>query len=161
MANETEGEMTNGTHVFPVRVYYEDTDNGGVVYYANYLKFAERARTEMLRAAGLEHGPLMDRDGIAFAVQRCEIEYLAPARLDDMLEVHTGNLEIGGASLWADQVVKRGGDELVRMRLRLACVSPSGRPARLPEELRAALRPLARREGVRADDRADEMCEDA
>jgi acyl-CoA thioester hydrolase len=159
MATETEGGMSDGMHVFPmhvfqVRVYYEDTDNGGVVYYANYLKFAERARTEMLRAAGHEHGPLMDRDGIAFAVQRCEIEYLAPARLDDLLEVHTGNLEIGGASLWADQVVKRGGDALVRMRLRLACVSRSGRPARLPEQLRAALRPLARRE-------AAEMCEDA
>ncbi len=157
MTIDPRGALADGTHVFSVRVYYEDTDSGGVVYYANYLKFAERARSEMLRSVGLDHGRLMDGDGIAFAVHRCEIDYLAPAYLDDMLEVHTGNLEFEGASLWAEQVVKRGGEALVRMRLRLACVRPSGRPARLPEGLRAALRPLVRGEGLSAG----ELCEEA
>ena len=138
--------IAGGRHVFPLRVYYEDTDAGGIVYYANYLRFAERARTEMLRALGCEPAALGAREGIAFAVRRCEIDYLRPARLDDALEVHTGNLRLGGASLWADQVVRRGGDELVRLRLRLACIGREGRPARLPETVRAALRPLAEAE---------------
>ncbi len=103
------------SHVFPLRVYYEDTDSGGVVYYANYLKFAERARTELLRRYGIDHGALMERDGIVFAVRSCDIEYLKPARLDDMLEVHSGNLRLGGASLRMDQTVMRGGDILVRL----------------------------------------------
>ena len=144
MTVEVESVISDGVHVFPVRVYYEDTDTGGVVYYANYLKYAERARTEMLRAVGLDHGRLLEADGIAFAVRRCEIDYLTPARLDDALEIHTGNLEMEAASLWAEQVVKREGDALVRMRLRLACIARSGRPRRLPGAIRAALRPLAR-----------------
>ncbi len=126
-------------HVFPLRVYYEDTDSGGVVYYANYLKFAERARTELLRSAGIDHGALLERDGIAFAVRRCDIEYLKPAHLDDMLEVHSGNLQLGGASLRMDQAVTRDGDTLVRMKLRLACITATGRPARLPEWVRRGL----------------------
>ncbi len=140
---ETRPPRSGSMHSFPVRVYYEDTDNGGVVYYANYLKFAERARTEMLRSVGIDHAGLIERDGIAFAVKNCEIEYLAPARLDDMLEIQTGNLELHGASLWADQVVMRGGEALVRIRLRLVCIASNGRTARLPEDLRRALAPLA------------------
>jgi acyl-CoA thioester hydrolase len=138
------GVIASGTHVFPIRVYWEDTDAGGVVYYANYLRFAERARSEMLRAVGIEQRALMESDGIVFAVRRCEVDYLRPARLDDTLEVVTGNIELEAASLWAEQVVRRGGDELVRMRLRLACVGAGGRPARLPIRLRAALAPLAK-----------------
>ena len=153
MTVEAEAMISDGVHVFPVRVYYEDTDTGGVVYYANYLKYAERARTEMLRAVGLDHGRLLAADGIAFAVHRCEIDYLTPARLDDALEIHTGNLEMEAASLWAEQVVTREGDALVRMRLRLACIARSGRPQRLPGAIRAALRPLARP--------GEELCEKA
>lgn len=137
-------ELPGGNdHVFPVRVYYEDTDSGGVVYYANYLRFAERARTEMLRAAGLDHVELLNRDGVVFAVRRCDAEFIKPAGLDDMLEVHTGNIELHGASLSMEQAVKRGGETLVHMKLRLACLTQSGRPARLPERVRRALQSAA------------------
>lgn len=145
MATEWTVAATGGrAHVFPLRVYYEDTDSGGVVYYANYLRYAERARTEMLRDAGIEQRALMEADGIVFAVRRCEVDYLRPARLDDALEVVTRNLEFEGASLWAEQVVRRGSEELARLRLRIACVGAGGRPARLPANLRTALAPLAK-----------------
>ena len=102
-----QGWMMGGVHVYPVRVYYEDTDVGGVVYYANYLKFAERARTEMLRLIGFPHGEMMERDGCAFAVRRCEADYIRPARFDDYLEVYTDSIDIEAASLWLDQRVNR------------------------------------------------------
>jgi acyl-CoA thioester hydrolase len=133
------GTIGNGVHVFPLRVYYEDTDAGGVVYYANYLRFTERARTEMLRTLGFPHGQMMARDGLAFAVRHCAVDYLKPAHLDDALEVHTGEIEIEAASLWADQTVRRDGEDLVRMRVRLACLNRDGRPSRLPQDLRTAL----------------------
>lgn len=126
-------------HVFPIRVYYEDTDAAGIVYYANYLKFAERARTELMRSLGIEHRTLLASDGIAFAVRRCEADYLKPARLDDLIEVHTRVLALRGASLEAEQVVRRGADELARLKLRLACMDRRGRPARLPRPLAESL----------------------
>jgi acyl-CoA thioester hydrolase len=131
------------THVFQVRVYYEDTDAGGVVYYANYLKMAERARTEMLRTGGLEHGRLLAEHGVSFAVRRCEADYRRPARLDDVLDVETRVAEAGGASVWLDQVVRRGTTELVRLKVQLACVARDGRPARFPPPILAALRPFS------------------
>lgn len=130
-------------HVHPVRVYYEDTDAGGIVYYANYLRFAERARTEMLRDLGVENSAVMERDGIAFAVRSCSIDYLRPARLDDSLDVHTRVLAIGGASLGLEQVVQRGEETLVRMEIRLVCMhvagDEAGRPSRIPPDVRHAL----------------------
>ncbi|MCC2664562.1 MAG: ybgC, partial [Geminicoccaceae bacterium] len=93
------GSIAGGVHRLPLRVYYEDTDAAGIVYHAAYLEFAERARTEMLRCLGLDHGGLRDRFGLAFAVRRCVIDYLAPARLDDLLIVSTRLLRRGGASL--------------------------------------------------------------
>ena len=138
-----QGRIENGAHVFPVRVYYEDTDVGGVVYYANYLKFAERARTEMLRLIGFSHSDMISREGLSFAVRRCEADYIKPAVFDDSLEVHTGNIDMEAASLWMDQGIRRQGDELARLRIRLACLSRSGRPARLPKGLKEALEPFA------------------
>ncbi|MBM3541416.1 MAG: tol-pal system-associated acyl-CoA thioesterase [Alphaproteobacteria bacterium] len=126
-------------HVFALRVYYEDTDAAGIVYYANYLRFAERARTELLRAHGSDHAALMRQDGIAFAVRRCEAEYLKPARLDDSLEVHTRVTQVGGATLDADQDILRAGEVLTRLKVRLACVRADGKPARLPAGLRRSL----------------------
>ncbi len=126
-------------HRHSLRVYYEDTDAGGVVYYANYLKFAERARTEMMRAAGVPHAQMIAGDGVSFAVRRCEVDYFRPARLDDLLDVETRLLEVGGASLEAEQIVGRDGDELARIRVRLACLDTSGRPSRLPKSVRATL----------------------
>jgi acyl-CoA thioester hydrolase len=129
----------NAVHVFPVRVYYEDTDAAGIVYYANYLRYAERARTEMMRGIGMGSARMMAADGLAFAVRRCSVEFVKPAKLDDLLSVETRLVEIGGASIIADQRIKRAATELVRMELTLACMSLAGRPARLPAGLRSRL----------------------
>ncbi len=126
-------------HIFALRVYYEDTDAGGIVYYANYLRFAERARTEYLRMVVADDHSLLAEDGIAFTVRQCSVDYMSPAFLDDPLEVHTRFLEVRGASLRAEQVVKRKMDELVRLTVRLACIGDDGRPRRMPAALRSAL----------------------
>lgn len=128
-----------GTHVLPVRVYYEDTDAAGIVYYANYLKFAERARTEFMRDVSDGHYARMLEDGQQFVVRRCTIEYGQPARLDDLLEIHSRILDIGAATIAAEQVVRRGGAELVRMTVDLVCVGRDGRPLRVPAPLRHVL----------------------
>ena len=138
------GTLLAGEHVFPVRVYYEDTDAAGIVYYANYLKFAERARTEMMRVAGTEHRALMDAAGVLWAVRRCNADYLSPARLDDRLAVHTRIVDVGAARLDLAQTVRRGATDLARLLLRLACIDRAhGRAARLPAQLRATLEALA------------------
>ncbi len=126
-------------HVWPIRVYYEDTDAAGIVYYANYLKFAERARTELLRAIGIDHSRMQSATGLAFAVRECAVDYQAPARLDDALEVHTRLLGVSGAAIRAEQIVMRDGEALVRITLRIVCLRADGRPARLPQNVRAAL----------------------
>jgi acyl-CoA thioester hydrolase len=125
--------------VLPLRVYHEDTDAGGMVYYANDLKFAERARTEMLRRAGFDHGGIADRFGIAFVVRDCALSYKRPARLDDLLEVRSRFLEVGGASLIAEQLICRETMELARLDVRLACMTGGGKPSRIPRDLRDAL----------------------
>ncbi|MFN0043050.1 MAG: tol-pal system-associated acyl-CoA thioesterase [Alphaproteobacteria bacterium] len=126
-------------HVFALRVYYEDTDAGGVVYYANYLRFAERARTELLRAYGADHASLAAESAVAFAVRSVAVDYLAPARLDDALEVHTRVRHVGGATLDAEQNVLRGREVLTRLNVRLACLGRDGKPRRLPAGLRRSL----------------------
>ncbi|MBM3539156.1 MAG: tol-pal system-associated acyl-CoA thioesterase [Alphaproteobacteria bacterium] len=131
--------MAEPDHVFPLRVYYEDTDAAGIVYYANYLKFAERARTEWLRAKGIGQRELSEDEGVAFAVRRVSVEYLMPARLDDALEVRTRIVAVRGASLDGEQEIARGGQVLTQLSLTLACVARDGRPARLPEVVRRAL----------------------
>lgn len=138
--NEAMGTMHGGIHVFPVRVYYEDTDAGGVVYYANYLRFAERARTDLLRILGVEQSRLAGDEGLVFVVRRCAADFLRPARLDDGLEIHTGVVDVKGASVELNQSVRRNGDELVRMDVRIACMKRTdpGRPARIPKAIRTA-----------------------
>jgi len=133
-------------HVYPVRVFYEDTDAAGIVYYVNHLKFAERARTEMLRLLGAEQRQMLEDDGLGFTVRRCEVEYLAPARLDDALEVVTTLLSVGGASLRISQTIRRDETDLARLVLRIACTDRRGRPARLPETLRGMFEPLLQRQ---------------
>lgn len=124
-------------HILPVRVYYEDTDAAGIVYHANYLKFAERARTELLRDLGFDHRGLAGEAGIAFAVSRCAMRFLAPARLDDLLAVHTDVIALSGARLELEQRVLREEQLLVRLELTLAIVDLATlRPRRLPEALR-------------------------
>jgi acyl-CoA thioester hydrolase len=137
------GAMVAGEHVFPVRVYYEDTDAAGIVYYANYLKFAERARTEMMRVAGTRHRSLMEAAGVLWAVRRCHADYLSPARLDDRLCVHTRITDVGAARLDMAQTVRRGSTDLARLEVRLACIDrASGRAHRLPAMLRPTLEAL-------------------
>jgi acyl-CoA thioester hydrolase len=128
-------------HRFPVRVYYEDTDAAGMVYYANYLKFAERARTELLRASGSSHREMMEAFDAAFAVSRCEVDYLRPALLDDLLTVETRVAEVGAAVVRLDQRVLRGEELLARLAIRVACLNRKGRPQRLPDPVREALSP--------------------
>ncbi len=123
----------------PVRVYYEDTDAGGVVYHARYLAYAERARTEALRQAGAPHAALMHDHGLAFVVRRAEMDYLRPARLDDALSVVTGPWVLGGARVTVAQRIERSGQILVKMSVQVALVDAAGRPARIPERWRAAL----------------------
>ena len=133
------GVLDGVEHVYRLRVYFEDTDAAGIVYYASYLRMAERARTEMMRLLGADHAGMMRNDGLVLTVRECEIEYLAPARLDDVLEIRSSLVEIGGASLRARQIVHRGDRVVARIALRLACVTEAVRPARLPARLRAAL----------------------
>ena len=128
------------THRFPLRVYYEDTDLGQIVYYANYLKFIERGRSEWLRAAGVDQQRLLEDSHLAFVVRRVEADYLSPARFDDQLEVVTALEQATGPRVTVSQVVERDGKALFRARVTVVCVDlRTMRPHRLPEAVQAAL----------------------
>jgi len=134
------GPLADGEFRFPVRVYYEDTDAGGIVYHANYLRFAERARTETLRRLGIDQSRLRDEHGVVFIVRRCAIDYRAPAHLDDALEIRTRMTGWRGAAIEAEQTVHRQGEDeaLVALELTIACVNARGRPVRVPAAVRGA-----------------------
>ena len=126
-------------HELPVRVYYEDTDAGGIVYHASYLRFAERGRTEFLRRLGFGQRELAGEHGILFAVARCELVFARPARLDDLLVVHTQVSSLNGARIEMAQRIERDDTLLVRLDVTLAVLHAGElRPTRLPEPLRAA-----------------------
>ncbi len=129
--------MTDFT--WPIRVYYEDTDSGGVVYYANYLKFMERARTEWLRSLGFEQDELRDRDGIIFAVRSASAEYLSPARFNDLLQVITRPAGRGKASFTFEQEIKRdteSGETLCTGIIKVVCLDvTSMRPRPVPSHI--------------------------
>ena len=135
-------------HQFPVRVYYEDTDAAGIVYYANYLKFAERARTEMMRDMGFEHERMQREHDLVLAVRRCAIDYLLPAKLDDALVIATTVTAAAGAALELEQDVRRGDAVLARLELRIACLNSAGRPRRLPPALAAAAQRVSRHASI-------------
>ena len=133
------------SHRYCLRVYYQDTDAGGVVYHANYLRYAERARTEALRDAGIAHATLVQRFGLMFMVHRAEIDYLRPALLDDVLVVDTETMDVGGATVLLRQTVLGPNGVCATLRIRLACVRIEGnKPARIPPEWRAALAVMQR-----------------
>lgn len=142
--NGLAGTIHGNTHHLTLRVYYEDTDFSGVVYHANYLKFMERGRTDFLRCLGVEQGHLFDQAkaeagaGFAFMVRSMTIEFLRPARIDDILTVETHTAEVRGATLLIDQVVKRADERLVEARVRVAFVA-GDRPMRIPEALRRVM----------------------
>lgn len=127
------------THSFSLRVYYEDTDLAGIVYYANYLKFIERARTEWVRSLGVDQGRLRAETGIVFAVRRVVADYLRPARFDDELAVVTRPLALSGARIVLEQAVMRGGERLFEAEVTLVCLTEAGAPARLPADIRRKL----------------------
>lgn len=142
------GTIRGDAHLMPVRVYWEDTDAGGIVYYANYLKFTERARSDMLRLLGIDQRAMMDRDsGAMFAVRDVSASYLAPARLDDDLVVETRLTELKGATLSLSQNVMRQDEMLVQTQVRAAFIGLDGRPRRIPAMVRDRLTALKTRGG--------------
>lgn len=136
------GRIEGQTHVLPVRVYFEDTDFTGLVYHANFLKFCERGRSDFIRLLGINHTSLANPDSgdpAVFVVRRIEIDYLKPARIDDVLEVVTRCAEIGGATLVLSQEVRRDGAVLARAKVSVVLVSKAGKPQRLGKMVRGAL----------------------
>ena len=126
-------------HHWPIRIYYEDTDFGGVVYHANYLRFMERARTEFLRSLGIDQMALFEGElRVAFAVRAMQIEFVKPATMDDLLDIATSVVKLGGASLVLDQVVTREQALLVKARVTIVAVA-GWRAVRLPQAVRLAL----------------------
>ena len=126
------GRIRNGVHVIPVRVYYEDTDAGGVVYHARYVAFCERARSDCLRLLGIHQSAFEDCN---FVVRRMVCDFLRPARLDDLLEVHTRFRDMGGARVELGQEVMLNGHTLFKADVTVALVDGRGRPKRLPESM--------------------------
>jgi acyl-CoA thioester hydrolase len=126
-------------HQFRTRVYYEDTDLAGIVYYANYLKFIERARTEWVASLGVDQMALKAAQGVVFAVRRVEADFLRPAKFGDDLLVETSLQTLGGARIGLEQVVLRGGERLFAAVVTLVCLAEDGHAARLPAEVRARL----------------------
>ena len=126
-------------HTFPLRVYYEDTDLAGIVYYANYLKFIERARSEWVRGLGIDQALLRAEHGLVFAVRRVEADYLRPALFDDVVTVQTTLSEHSGARLVLDQAVLRDAQTLFTARVTLVCLTAAGTPTRFPQALRQTL----------------------
>ncbi len=133
------GELTGDGHRLTQRVYYEDTDFSGLIYHARYLHFLERGRTDYLRCLGVEQSALIgiDEEGLVFVVHRMEIDFKAPARMDDVLEIRTVTTKAGGAKMVLEQEIRRGGDLLIAARVVIAVVNRNGRPRRLPEGLAA------------------------
>jgi acyl-CoA thioester hydrolase len=122
--------------LWPIRVYYEDTDSGGVVYYANYLKFMERARTEWLRAEGFEQDELIANQNVIFAVRSVQLDYLLPARFNEELVVSTKVIKKGKASISVEQRVQRDSDTLCKAIIKIASLSATDfKPAVMPEDL--------------------------
>lgn len=125
---------------WPIRVYYEDTDAGGVVFYANYLGFMERARTEWLRALGFEQPEMAATDGVLFVVSAVNIKYLKPSRFNDSLQVTVEVVNVGGSRIRFLQQVLRGNEEIARAEVAVVCVSTDTfRPARMPDGLRTTI----------------------
>ena len=126
-------------HHFDLRVYYEDTDLAGIVYYANYLKFMERGRSEAVREAGIDQLALRDKAGAVFAVRRIEVDYLAPARFDDVLTVVTRATKLGAASLDMRQEIWRGDTQLIGAEVKIVFMTMAGKPVRFPKVVKGQL----------------------
>jgi len=138
----TLGAFHGREHHYPIRVFYEDTDFTGVVYYANYLKFFERARSSFFHLCGLHHAELWDSDDpMAFVIRKIELDYKRPARIDDELTIVTTYDTFKGARLWVSQAAYRGDELLVTAVSEAASITPDGRPKRAPKAMIEKLRP--------------------
>ncbi len=129
-------------HSFDIRVYYEDTDLAGIVYYANYLKFIERARTEFVRSLGVDQVALKRDRGIVFAVRRVEADYISAGKFDDLLTVETSVIRTTGARIELGQDVRRGDEILFTSQITLVALRDSGSPTRIPADIRSMLQPV-------------------
>ncbi len=131
------GDLSEEGHKLSQRVYYEDTDFSGLVYHARYLHFLERGRTDYLRCLGVEQSALIgiDEEGLVFVVHRMEIDFKAPARMDDILEIRTVTTKAGGAKMVLEQEIRRDGNLLIAAKVVIAVVNRNGRQRRLPEGL--------------------------
>lgn len=129
------GRITERVHILPIRVYFEDTDFSGLVYHASYIRWFERGRSDFLRLLGIHHSDLIasgrQQEPATFVVRRLEVDYRRPARIDEVLEIHTGCLEIGPVALWLEQTAVRDNETLCRARVQVVLVSRSGKPQRL------------------------------
>jgi len=134
------GWLEGKTHVFPVRVYYEDTDFSGVVYHANYLRFMERGRSEFLRLVGAGHQSLLTAtDPLVWAVRRMSVDFIRPARVEEALTVRTRVIEVAGARMRLEQAVLRGADTLIKAQVEVCTITLDGRPRRVPDSTRQKL----------------------
>lgn len=136
------GRFVGALHLFPVRIYFEDTDLSGVVYHANYLRYMERARSDMLRLAGIDQRAAQEAGEGAWAISDLVLKYRSPARLDDALIVESHMLKVGGASVRIAQTIRRGADILTEGAVTAAFVSPDGRARRQPEGWAARFRTI-------------------
>ncbi|MAU40237.1 MAG: tol-pal system-associated acyl-CoA thioesterase [Kordiimonas sp.] len=155
-SHRLDGLIDGLCHVLPLRVYYEDTDAGQVVYYANYLKFMERGRSNFLRCVGVDQREMLSRrgqDDVLFVVRRVDIEYLASAEIEDELEVRTQLREMGGAKLVMRQTVKKGPQTLTKAEVVVVSVKAQGRPARIPDHIRKKLQPYVMADGAAANEK--------
>ena len=140
--NHAAGRFEGKTHILPIRIYYEDTDLSGVVYHANYLRYMERGRSEFFRAAGiLRLAQLEAPEPTGWTLRKAEIEYLRPARVDDLIEVHTRATSLSGARMSAAQDIFCRGVQLTRGRVEACIITLNGKPRRLPAEMRQKLEP--------------------
>jgi acyl-CoA thioester hydrolase len=134
------GRFDGTTHILPIRIYYEDTDLSGVVYHANYLRFMERGRSEFFRCAGIAKLAMLGQDEpSAWTLRRISVEYSRPARLDDLIEVHTRATSLSGARMNADQKIFCGGSLLVRGIVEACIMTLAGKPRRIPQDVRDKL----------------------
>lgn len=140
---EAFGRFEEKTHILPIRVYYEDTDLSGLVYHANYLRYMERGRSEYFRGAGITRlAALDDPEPTAWTLRRVSLEYLRPARIDDLIEVRTRCVALSGARMTADQMIYKEDELLMRGIVEACVITLSGKPRRIPNEVRERLLPF-------------------
>jgi len=146
IASGLSGELTAAGHRLLARVYYADTDFSGLVYHARYLEFLERGRSDYLRLAGVRHTELLDGmrgERIVWVVRRMEIDFVRPARIDDVLTIDTRTEKISGARIFMAQEIRRGGETLIKAKVEAAIIGENGRPKRFPDEWIEAFLPSA------------------